>query len=148
MQPLVDPGKDWLHEDPSHSLTKTIWLHAYGRMKPGSTLENVRAEAGVVFKSMMEAFYPPTLSPERRKDALSQYLVVHDARTGSFIGRADFTTQLEILLTIAGLVLLIASANVANLLLARATARRREVGIRLAIGATRARLFRQFLSES
>jgi predicted permease len=148
MQPWIDPGKDWLHDDPSRGTIKTIWLHAYGRMKPGATLEKVQAEAGAVFKSMMEAFYPPTLSAKQKKQALSQYLVVHDARTGSFAGRSDYATQLKILLAVAGLVLLIACANVANLLLARATARRREVGIRLAIGASRGRLFRQFLSES
>jgi predicted permease len=147
MQPLVDPGHDWLHEDPSRSTRKTIWLHAYGRMKPGATLEQVQAEATVVFKAMMEAFYPATLSAERKKEAFSQYLVVHDARTGSFGGRTFYVTQLEILLAVAGLVLLIACANVANLLLARATARRREVGIRLAIGASRKRLFRQFFTE-
>lgn len=148
MQPLVDPGHDWLHEDPAHSLQKAIWLHAYGRMKPGVTLEKVQAEVSVVFKAMMEAFYPPTLSPDLKKEALSQYLVVHDARTGSFDGRGDYATQLHILLAVAGLVLLIACANVANLLLARATARQREVGVRLAIGASRGRLFRQFFTES
>jgi predicted permease len=148
MQPRVDPGHDWLHEDPSHSIRKAIWLHAFGRMKAGSTLEKVQSELNVVFKGMMEAFYPPTLPPDTKKEALSQYLVVHEARTGSFDGRADYATQLKILLAVAGLVLLIACANVANLVLARATARRREVGIRLAIGASRRRLFRQFFTES
>lgn len=148
MQPEIDPAHDWLHEDPSHSVQKAIWLHAYGRMKHGVTLQQVQAEASVVFKEMMESFYPGTLSAREKREALSQFLVVHHARTGSFDGRDEYASQLRILLCIAGLVLLIACANVANLLLARVTARSREVSVRLALGASRTRLFREFFTES
>ncbi len=148
MQPLVMPGRDWLHEDMSKNIEKVMWLHAFGRLKPGITQSRAQTEIDVLFRGLLENGYPATLDPETRKQALDQRIKLHDARTGVFGGRDDFAQQLKILLGVSMLVLLIACINVANLLLARATSRTKEVGVRLSIGASRLRLVRQFLTES
>jgi predicted permease len=148
MQPLVMPGRDWLHEDLSKNIEKVMWLHAFGRLKPGITQSRAQTEIDVLFRGLIENGYPATLDPETRKQALDQRIKLHDARTGVFGGRDDFAQQLKILLGVSMLVLLIACINVANLLLARATSRTKEVGVRLSIGASRLRLVRQFLTES
>ena len=148
MQPLVMPGRDWLHEDLSKNIEKVMWLHAFGRLKPGVTQSRAQTEIDVLFRGLIENGYPATLDAETRKQAMDQHIKLRDARTGVFGGRDDFAQQLKILLGVSMLVLLIACINVANLLLARATSRTKEVGVRLSIGASRLRLVRQFLTES
>jgi len=148
MEPLVKPGRDWIHEDLTKSIDKVMWLHVFGRLKPGTSVARAQAEVSVLFKAIIEDGYPKTLSERTRKALFDQHVRVREARTGAFGGRNEFSQQLMVLLSTAGLVLLIACANVANLLLARATARYREVGIRFSIGAGKGRLIRQFLTES
>jgi predicted permease len=148
MQPVVMPGRDWLHEDLSQSMEKVMWLHVFGRLKPGATQARAQTEIDVLFRGIIENGYPATLNPEARKEAMDQHIKLHDARTGAFGGREDFAQQLMVLLGASVVVLLIACINVANLLLARAAARTKEVGVRLSIGASRTRLVRQFLTES
>ncbi len=149
MQPSIMPGRDWLHEQlTTENIAKTMWLHVIGRLKPGVNVARVQTEMDVLFRGIVENSYPPSLAPETRKRVMDQKLKVVSASTGAFGGRADFQQQLLVLLGASAVVLLIACINVANLLLARASARYKEVGVRLSIGASRWRLVRQFLTES
>ena len=148
MQPQIMPGRDWLHEDLSQAMEKVMWLQVFGRLKPGITQARAQTEMDVLFRGIIENGYPATLAPETRKEALDQHIKLKDGRTGAFGGRDDFAQQLKVLLWASAVVLLIACINVANLLLARAAGRTKEVGVRLSIGASRARLIRQFLTES
>ena len=147
MQPLVQPGLDGLHDFMNHSQDKLMWMHVFGRRKTGVSLAQVQAEVNVLFRQMLEADYS-TLAATAQKNALNQQLRVRTVGSGAFHGRGEFAEQWLILSVLSGFVLLIACANIANLLLARATARTREVAIRLSMGARQARVVRQFLTES
>lgn len=124
------------------------WLTMMGRLKPGTSSEQATAYLRSISPGVYEATLPEGYNPEDRKSYLNFKLAAYPAGSGVSFLREQYEESLWILLAIAGMVLLIACANLANLMLARASAREREIAIRMALGASRSRLMRQLLSES
>jgi putative ABC transport system permease protein len=126
-----------------------VWfLDLMGRLAPGWTAERAQTQLEAVSPGIFQSTLPARYDPATAKNYLAFKLTAAPAGTGVSGVRRAYATQLWILLGATGLVLLITCANLANLMLARTTAREREIAVRLAIGASRRRIVRQMLSES
>jgi putative ABC transport system permease protein len=128
--------------------SSTRWIGIVGRLAPGMTVEQATANLEPVFSRVMNQLAESHPEPDVRQRLRAQKPSLETASTGLSDLRRDFSATVLLLMGAVSLVLLVATTNVVNLLLARGVARRRELALRLAIGATRGRLVRQFLTES
>jgi predicted permease len=148
MKPAVVPEWSWVYMDNP----RTRWVQVFARLKPGWTVKSAEAPLQTLFLQVRQNEMTLPGAKDWSQYARDQFMKGHmrvEAAAGGFSSmRNDFSTPLLVLMCMVGLVLLIACANVANLLIARGFMRQKEIAVRLSIGASRGQLVRQMLVES